>query len=176
MRDVQLCPGAPESPYQALYNLVDSTASGNSTAGTVPSPSLICGGCGRQVQAAVVQWAPESYLVSVDFWPLRKRAADEEEVFECSGGMARVGNLSMSTHMRTFASCSPGTMHLSISVNAPLGVWHLPLLPDFKPKQLHCFAHGRSPVMNTHTYTHWPFQTTQKMWSSFTNTCINSSS
>lgn len=63
------------SPYQALYNLVDSTASGNSRAGTVPpsGPSLICGGCRGQVQAAVVQWAPESYVVSVDFWPLRRR-------------------------------------------------------------------------------------------------------
>lgn len=151
VRDVQLCPGAPESPYQALYYSVDSAASGNSRAGTVPSPSLICGGCERQVQAAVVQRASESYLVSVDFWPLRKRAADEEEVFECSGGMARVGNLSVSTHMRTFASCNPGTVHLSASVSAPLGVWHLPPLPDFKPKQLHCFTHGTSPITHLNT-------------------------
>lgn len=50
--------------------------------------------------------------------------ADEEEVFECSGGIARVGNLSVSTHMRAFASCSPSTMHLSTSVTAPLGVWN----------------------------------------------------
>lgn len=54
---------------------MDSTASGNSGAGTVPSPGpgLICGGCTRQVQAAVVQWTHESYLVRVDIWPLRKR-------------------------------------------------------------------------------------------------------
>lgn len=62
-----------ECPYRALYNPVDSTASGKSRTGTVLSPglSLIC--WRRQVQAAVVQRAPESYLVSADFWPLRKR-------------------------------------------------------------------------------------------------------
>lgn len=64
-------------------------------------------------------------------------AADEEKVSECSGGMAGVGNLSVSTHVRTSASCSPGTMHLSTYVSARLGVWHplLLTLPDFKREQ-----------------------------------------
>lgn len=64
-----------------------------------------------------------------------------------------MGNLSVSAHMRTPASCSLGPVHLSTSVSTPLGVWHLPLLPDFKPKQLECYAHGTSPVTNTHTHT-----------------------
>lgn len=64
-------------------------------------------------------------------------AANEEKVSECSGGMAGVGNLSVSTHVRTSASCSPGTMHLSTYVSARLGVWHplLLTLPDFKQEQ-----------------------------------------
>lgn len=63
-----------KSAYQALYNLMDSTAHGNRRAGSVPlrEPNFNCGGCERQVQFAVVQWAPESYLVSVNIWPWRK--------------------------------------------------------------------------------------------------------
>lgn len=79
---------------------------------------------------------------------------EEEEVFGCSRGIARVGNLSVSKHMRVFASCSPDTMHLSTSVSPALGVWHFPLLPDFKPKQLCCFAHGTNLVTNKkHSHT-----------------------
>lgn len=37
-------------------------------------PSLLYGGRGWQVQAAVVQRASESHLVGADLWPLRKRA------------------------------------------------------------------------------------------------------
>lgn len=84
-----------------------------------------------------------------------------------------MGNLSMSTHVRAFAFCSPDTMHLSTSVSPPLGVWQLQ--PDFNPKQLCCFAHGTCLLTNTHTHTHGPFRITQEKWSSFTNTCINSS-
>lgn len=52
-----------------FYNLVHFTAYGNSRAGSVPLPELnfVCGGCEKQVQGAIVQRAPESYLVSVDF-------------------------------------------------------------------------------------------------------------
>lgn len=45
--------------------------------------------------------------------------------------------ISVSTHMRGSASCSPGTMHLSTYVSALLTVWHVLLLPDFKPKQFY---------------------------------------
>lgn len=73
---MQLCPGALESSLIRLFTTSwIPRPLGKAGQGTVPSPgpSLIWKGCERQVQASVVQWAPESYLVSGDFWPLRKR-------------------------------------------------------------------------------------------------------
>lgn len=71
MRDVQLCPGALKSLLIRLFTtswiLLPLGKEGRTGTVHSPGPSLICGGCGWQVQAAVVQWAPESYLVSADF-------------------------------------------------------------------------------------------------------------
>lgn len=163
-----------ESPYQALYNLVDSTAFGKrgtdrNCAFAWAQPYLWrMWMAGAGCCCAMGPWVifSECRLLTSE----EESAADEEEVLECKGGMARMGNLSVSAHMRTPASCSLGPVHLSTSVSTPLGVWHLPLLPDFKPKQLECYAHGTNPVTNTHTqaqtHTHWPFNTTQETWSS----------
>lgn len=78
-------------------------------------------------------------------WRGRGEKKEEEKVSGCSsGGMSRVGNLSVSTHVSAAASCSSGTVHLSACVSARLAVWHplLPTLPDFEREQSHYFSHG----------------------------------
>lgn len=74
----------------------------------------------------------------------KKKKKREEKVSGCSGGMSRVGNLSVSTHVSRAASCSSGTVHLSACVSARLAVWHplLPTLPGFEREQSHYFSHG----------------------------------
>lgn len=73
--------------------------------------------------------------------------------------MSRVGNLSVSTHVSTPASCGSGTVHLSACVSARLAVWHplLPTLPDFEREQSHYFSHGdeAQPLIYPPTHSHW---------------------
>lgn len=58
--------------------------------------------------------------------------------------MSRVGNVPVSTHVRTPASCTSGPVHLSACVSARQAVWRplLQTLPDFQREQLHYFPHG----------------------------------
>lgn len=92
-------------------------------------------------------------------WRGRGEKKEEEKVSGCSsGGMSRVGNLSVSTHVSAAASCSSGTVHLSACVSARLAVWHplLPTLPDFEREQSHYFSHGGTrPAthLSAHTLT-----------------------
>lgn len=75
-------------------------------------------------------------------------AADEKEVSEFS--TERWAEWGIAHHVNTCEGfCQLQSCHLSTSVSAPLGVWHLTLLPDFKPKQLCCFAHETDPLTNT---------------------------
>lgn len=66
----------------------------------VARPSLLYGGRGWQVQAAVVQrsgfWVTFSWRRLMTFE--EESVADEKEVSECNRELARRGNLSMSTH------------------------------------------------------------------------------
>lgn len=60
--------------------------------------------------------------------------ADEKEVSECNRLLARIGNLSMSTH-EAFCQLQPSTMHLSTFVSPLLDAWHLCMPGKKKRKQ-----------------------------------------
>lgn len=169
MRDAQLCPCALQSRLISLFTTWQIPTPLEQSVG-VASTGLgpVCGGCvdGRcrlTLRNGTLRHVCQCRLTTLDRKRLLRTDGGKKkkrtEVSGCSGGMSRVGNLSVSTHVSTPASCGSGTVHLSACVSARLAVWHplLPTLPDFQREQSHYFSHGdeAQPLIYPPTHSHW---------------------
>lgn len=171
VRDAQLCPCALQSRLISLFTTWQipmplEKAVGVASTGLGP----VCGGCVDGRCRLTLRNGTLRHVLPAPTYDLRQEEAAADgrgekkkkkrtEVSGYSGGMSRVGNLSVSTHVSTPASCGSGTVHLSACVSARLAVWHplLPTLPDFEREQSHYFSHGdeAQPLIYPPTHSHW---------------------